>query len=76
VLEYGELRTVYVQGASMCLIFFFKGPGKFLKINMHGYGSLKVLEFILCKSFLEKNPYYSLWSANVLFCQHFEAYAH
>jgi len=39
--------------------------------------ALKVLEFILCKTFSgKKNPYYSLQSVDVLFRQHFVAYAY
>ncbi len=30
------------------------GPGKFLKINIHRYRSLKMLEFILCRKFSGK----------------------
>ncbi len=36
----------------------FQGPGKFLKINIHRYRSLKVLEFLLCKTFSGKIPDY------------------
>jgi len=58
-------------------IIFSGLPLKSLKfVNPKKIKSLNVLEFILNKFSGKKNPYYSLRSTNVLFRQHFLAYAY